>query len=58
MTREYASRSDAFIPAVGDQVLIQWGEDAAQSNYFVVSKISHELWAEKDCVSVYVKYEG
>ena len=58
LDREYVSRSDAFIPAIGEIILIQWGEDAAQSNYFVVDKVSHELWRDKDCVTVYLGYES
>ncbi|WP_134599989.1 hypothetical protein [Pseudomonas aeruginosa] len=58
MKREYSSRSEAYIPVVGEQVLIQWGEDAAQSNYFHVDSISHELWAGYDSVSVKVSYKG
>lgn len=56
MTREYASRSEAFLPDVGERVLIQWGQDSAQSNFFVVESRSNELWADKDCVSFYLKY--
>lgn len=58
LTREYASRSEAYIPVVGEEVMVQWGSDVAQSNTFVVEKISNQLWAEKDCISIAVSHKG
>lgn len=56
--REYTSRSEAYIPVVGEEVMIQWGDDPAQSNSFIVEGISNQVWAEKDCVTVAVKFHG
>lgn len=58
LTREYASRSEAYVPVVGEEVMVQWGSDAAQSNIFMVEKVSNQLWADKDCISIAVSHKG
>lgn len=55
LDRTYDSLAEALIPSVGDQVLIQWGEDSAQSDYFVVDGKDTAFWADKDCITLYVK---
>ncbi|AOX32991.1 hypothetical protein IPC1241_19325 [Pseudomonas aeruginosa] len=58
MTREYASRAEAFIPVVGEKIMVQWGPDKAQSNTFIVENISNTLWEDSDVISVSVKHLG
>ncbi len=56
-TREYASRSEAFIPVRGEKIKIQCGFAPSQSTYFIVTSVENALWTDKDCIEVCVRYD-
>jgi hypothetical protein len=56
MERTYDDvKSMTHFPTVGDEVIIQWGTELAQSSTFVVEKIDSAFWKDSDHVTVWVK---
>lgn len=59
LTREYSNGDNiARLPKENDRLLIQWGQDKAQSGLYEVKSIGYEFWADGDVMTFYVEWLG
>lgn len=56
LSRVYDSVNNVLhLPKEGDELIIQFGEDKAQSGSYIVKKITREFWKDSDALTYWVE---